>query len=426
MSSVTTVKGFKDILPEEAGKWRSIEEKVRKIFADFGIREIRTPVLEKTDLFRRGIGDATDIVEKEMYTFVDQGEESLTLRPEATASIIRAYIEHALYAADPRAKLFTIGPMFRRERPQKGRYRQFHQIDVEYLGYDDPRVDAEVIMLLLQLLKDLGLADVKLEINTLGCVACRPSFRQSVLSFLEGRKEGLCEDCRRRLNTNPLRVFDCKGADCRRIMGDAPRLIDVACESCRKHFETVTSSLTDFGHSFFVNTAMVRGLDYYTRTTFEITTEFLGAQNAVVGGGRYDGLVKDLGGPDIPGIGFAIGMERLISLLPLKVEDFAAHPYMFIAALGDDAQKRAFSLCHRLRLRGIPSEMDYGGKSLKSQMKRANKLDCRYALIFGDRELAAGNVELRDMRESTQVSLSIENIEETIANRFGEEPTHRG
>lgn len=426
MSNITTVKGFKDILPDETAKWRSIEEKARNIFADFGIREIRTPVLEKTDLFRRGIGDSTDIVEKEMYTFVDQGEESLTLRPEATASVIRSYIEHALYAADPLAKLFTIGPMFRRERPQKGRYRQFHQIDVEYLGYDDPRADAEVIMLLIQLLKNLGLADVKLEINTLGCALCRPAFRESILSFLEGKKEGLCEDCRRRLNTNPLRVFDCKNTGCRRIITDAPRLLDVACGSCRKHFDVVTSSLTDFGISFFVNTGMVRGLDYYTRTTFEITTEFLGAQNAVVGGGRYDGLVKDLGGPDIPGIGFAIGMERLLSLLPMKSEDFAIHPYIFIAALGDDAQKQAFSLCHRLRLRGIPAEMAYGGKSLKSQMKRANKLNCRYTLIFGDRELAAGTVELRDMRDSSQVSLSYQTIEETIATKFGEEQTHLG
>ncbi len=426
METITAVRGFKDILPGETEKWRYIEDKARKLFADFGIQEIRTPLLEKTELFRRGIGDSTDIVEKEMYTFGDQGDESLTLRPEATASVIRAYIEHALYAADPLAKLFTMGPMFRRERPQKGRYRQFHQIDVEYLGYHDPRADAEVIMLLIRLLQDLGLANVKLEINTLGCGACRPSFRQSLLAFLEEKKEGLCGDCLRRLSTNPLRVFDCKNEGCRRIVVDAPRLIDMACESCRKHFETVTSCLAEFGHSFFVNTAMVRGLDYYTRTTFEITTEFLGAQNAVVGGGRYDGLVKDLGGPDIPGIGFAIGMERLISLLPLKDEDFAVHPFLFIAALGDDAQRQAFGLCHRLRLRGVPSEMDYSGKSLKSQMKRANKLSCRYALIVGDRELAAGAVEFRNMRDSSQVSLPYDTIEETIATMFNEEQSHRG
>ncbi|MFA4916111.1 MAG: histidine--tRNA ligase [Syntrophales bacterium] len=420
MEIITAIKGFKDILPQETGKWRYIEEMARKIFTDFGFREIRVPILEKTELFQRSIGETTDIVEKEMYTFLDRGGEYLTLRPEATASVIRAYLEHSIHAADPVARLFTIGPMFRRERPQKGRYRQFHQINAELLGLDDPRADTEIILMLIHFLKSVGLADLRLEINSLGCPECRPAFKESLIGLLQDKEEGLCGDCRRRLTTNPLRVFDCKMEQCGTIIAQAPKLLDFICSTCRDHFERVKEFLKDFELSFEVNAGIVRGLDYYSKTTFEVTTEFLGAQNAIAGGGRYDRLVKELGGPDIPGIGFAIGFERLISLLPIKDEDFILTPQLFIAALGTEAQKKAFVLCNRLRTMGLRTEMDYTGKSLKAQMKRAGKLKSRYTLILGDREIVEKKAELRDMQKGTQETLSLDTMEEAIIKTLRE------
>jgi histidyl-tRNA synthetase len=418
MAIINAVKGFKDILPGEAPRWQYVERKAREIFSSFGIREIRTPVLEKTELFQRGIGAATDIVEKEMYTFLDRGGEYLTLRPEATASIIRAYVEHSIFASDPVAKLFTIGPMFRRERPQKGRFRQFHQINVEFLGSDDPRADGEIILLLTHFLKSVGLAELRLEINSLGCPQCRPSYRVAILKFLDGREAGLCEDCRRRLTTNPLRVLDCKMEKCREITVMSPRLLDFLCRDCGEHFVKVRAALDNFGLTYLINPKMVRGLDYYTKTAFEVTTEFLGAQNAVAGGGRYDGLVSELGGPDIAGIGFAVGMERLISLLPLTDEDFQLSPRLFIAALGPEAGEKAFSLSNRLRMRGLWVEMDYAGKSLKSQMKRADKSGSRYVLLLGEKELAAQMAELRDMEKGIQETIALEECEETLINKL--------
>lgn len=419
MEKITSVRGFKDILPYETGIWQYLEQKAREIFMDFGFREIRVPILEKTDLFKRSIGDSTDIVEKEMYTFLDRGDESLTLRPEATASVVRAYIEHALYTAEPVAKLFTIGPMFRRERPQKGRYRQFHQINVEFLGLDDPRIDAEVILMLIRFLQCMELNDLKLEINSLGCHECRPQFRDELTVFLRNRENGLCEDCRRRLHTNPLRVFDCKTESCKALIDHAPRLSGYTCSACKQHFETLKQCLNNFAITYETNDKMVRGIDYYTRTTFEVVTESLGAQNAIAGGGRYDGLVKSLGGPDTPGIGFAVGMERLISLMPPDSKYFI-FPDLFIAALGDTAQKEAFTLCNRLRMKGIKTEMDYSGKSLKSQMKRADKLKSRHTLILGDKEIAEKRAELRNMLNGTQLSLDLNAMEDNIINAIKE------
>ncbi len=416
MDIITAVRGFKDILPQETGKWQYIETVARETFAGFGFREIRVPILEKTDLFRRSIGETTDIVEKEMYTFPDRGDESLTLRPEATASVVRSYLEHAMYAADPVAKLFTIGPMFRRERPQKGRYRQFHQINVELIGLEDPRVDAEIILMLMQFLDRVELSHLRLHINSLGCSACRPAYRKALMEFLRGKESGLCEDCGRRIGANPLRVFDCKVLSCGEIIDSAPRLLTFLCPECGEHFVKVKESLDSFAIPYEINTKMVRGLDYYAKTTFEVVTDYQGAQNAVVGGGRYDGLVKDLGGPDVPGIGFAIGFERLISLSQLKDEDFTVYPDIFIAFLGAEAQKMAFNLGNSLRLAGVRTEMDYSGKSLKSQMKRADKLKCRYTLILGEQEIMANKAELRDMRDSTQKSISLDNLKQTILN----------
>jgi len=408
METITAVKGFKDILPDEAGRWQFVEEQARRIFTAFGCREIRVPILEKTELFARGIGEATDIVEKEMYTFRDRGNEFLTLRPEATASIIRAYLEHHLYAADQTARLYTIGPMFRRERPQKGRYRQFHQIDVEILGYEDPRIDAELILMLIHFLKNVGLREPRLEVNSLGCPGCRPSYRQAVQQHLSGEEESLCDDCRRRLTTNPLRIFDCKQEGCRKIISLAPEISAFLCSGCQEHFAGVLHSLELFHIPCQINSRMVRGLDYYTRTAFEVTTDYLGAQNAVVGGGRYDGLIRELGGPDIPGIGFAVGFERLLALTEENRPDgFLSRPEIYIAALGSEAQSLAYRICNEFRLQGRQAEMDYWGRGLKSQMKRADKLGCRKVLIIGDREIASQAATLRDMSTGDQLTMSI-------------------
>ncbi len=411
MAKITSVRGFRDILPEETPKWQRVEEKIRSIFYDFGIREIRIPVLEKTELFKRGIGEATDIVEKEMYTFLDRGNEYLTMRPEATACVIRAYIEHHLYEKDPIAKLFTIGPMFRRERPQKGRFRQFHQINVEFLGQEDPRIDSELMAMRMHLLGEVGIGNLKLEINSLGCDICRPAFRETAIGFLKEREDKLCADCQRRLETNPLRIFDCKNESCQETITGAPLILDFICDDCRNHFEKVMEYLGLLQVPFVVNRRMVRGLDYYTRTAFEITTESLGAQNAVTGGGRYDGLVEMLGGPAISGIGFAIGFDRLIAMLPDTHGHDTKHPHVFIAALGNEAQRHAFSLCNSLRQAAVRTEMDLSGKSLKSQMKRANKLGCTHTLIIGDAELAEGTAQLRNMQDGTQETVDIKDVQ---------------
>ncbi len=415
MEIITAVKGFKDVFPPETDKWRHIEATATDVFRTFGFGEIRIPLLEKTELFRRGIGESTDIVEKEMYTFVDRSEESLTLRPEATASVIRAYLEHALPGTEPITKLFTIGPMFRRERPQKGRYRQFHQIDVEILGPDDPHTDAELILMLMHFLSRLRIENLTLEINSLGCAQCRPAFREAVIRFLRnGKPEELCADCLRRIGTNPLRVFDCKVQRCGEIISHAPRLTEFLCPPCRDHFVKLQACLNLFEIPFNINEKMVRGLDYYTRTAFEVTTEFLGAQNAILGGGRYDHLVRDLGGPDIPGIGFAIGLERLAALTPDRGKDGEEGPLLFIAALGDRAVEKAFFLCNRLRMKGIRVEVDYTARSLKSQMKRADKLKSSFALIIGEREIDDNRALLRNMRTSTQEEVALDELEHTI------------
>ncbi|HET56865.1 MAG TPA: histidine--tRNA ligase, partial [Deltaproteobacteria bacterium] len=291
---ITSVRGFKDILPDETGRWRHVEDTARRIFSSFGLREIRIPILEKTELFSRGIGDTTDIVEKEMYTFDDRGGDSLTLRPEATASVVRAYLEHHLHQHEAVSKLYTMGPMFRRERPQKGRYRQFHQINVEVFGSADPRTDAELLFMLVLFLGELGLPGLQLEINSLGCPRCRPVFKERVITFLDARRDELCDDCRRRLDTNPLRVFDCKNEGCRRLVEKAPVILDSLCDECAAHFDELKRYLEALDVPFVVNGGMVRGLDYYRRTAFEVTTTALGAQNAVAGGGRYDGLTEQL------------------------------------------------------------------------------------------------------------------------------------
>ena len=398
--AITAIKGFNDILPDESGRWIHIEQAARRVFELNGFSQIRVPIMEKTELFSRSIGDATDIVEKEMYTFIDKGENNITLRPEGTAGVMRAFIEHKLYAQDPIAKLYYQGPMFRYERPQKGRYRQFHQIGAEVTGINDPLIDAQVLNMLVQFFREIGLDEPKLQINSLGCPECRPAYRAALLAFLEDRLEKLCDDCKRRYHTNPLRALDCKVPSCSEATVGAPSVLDHLCEGCSDHFSQVQAYLASTKTPFSINPRMVRGLDYYTRTTFEMVTGLLGSQSAVAAGGRYDGLISQLGGPAIPGIGFAMGVERVALLL--EEQDFAGRPDLFIATLGAAERSFAFSLMHELLQQGVRVEMDYGGKSLKSQMRRADKLRSRYSMVIGDNEVAARRASLKLMNDGTQ------------------------
>jgi histidyl-tRNA synthetase len=409
--NIRALNGFKDILPGEVELWQRLEAVARDIFARFNFSEIRLPILEKTDLFARAIGETTDIVEKEMYTFADK---QVTMRPEATASLLRAYIEHGLHVQKPVQRLFTIGAMFRHERPQKGRLRQFHQMDAEVLGSASPLIDAEMMAMGAMMLAELGLS-VTLEMNSLGCPACRPAFRTALLAFLADRHEALCDDCKRRSATNPLRVLDCKSSRCREQVLEAPSLQDYLCADCADHFRGVQAGLDQLGVSYRLNKFMVRGLDYYTRTTFEFITGDLGAQAAVGAGGRYDGLIEQLGGPKVPGIGFALGLERLVLLL--QQQEAATQPVgpeLFVAGIGEQAARCAFGLTHALRVAGIRAAMDLEGRSLKSQMKLAGKLGAPHVLIIGDNELAAGLAVLRNMATQEQREIVLGDAAATV------------
>ena len=389
-------------------QWQHIENIARDIFQRFSFSEIRLPILEETKLFARSIGQATDIVEKEMYSFTDKG---ITMRPEGTASLLRAFIEHGMHVKQPVHKLFTIGPMFRHERPQKGRLRQFHQIDAEIIGAVEPEVDAEMMAMGQLMLTELGL-EASLEINSLGCPQCRPPFREKLINYLEQYTSTLCKDCQRRISTNPLRVLDCKKPNCKELAQNAPSILDSLCEDCDEHFIQVRQCLDQLGVQYSTNPLMVRGLDYYTRTTFEFIAHTLGAQSAVGAGGRYDGLIEELGGPKISGIGFALGIERLVLLLQQNDEAGisrpANHTDIYIAALGEKATARSFQLVHQLRKNGIRAAMDYSGRSLKAQMKVAGRLSAQYALIVGDNELEQKEAVLRNMTNQEQTSFPLQ------------------
>ena len=411
---IQLIRGFKDILPGEVEVWQRIEKTAVSLFEDFGFKEIRIPIMERTELFARSIGEDTDIVEKEMYTFPDRKGDLITLRPEATASICRSYIQHKLYAKDPVQRLYTIGPMFRRERPQKGRYRQFYQINAEIIGVDSPLADVELIYMLVTLLSRLSVSDIEAHINSLGCSECRQDFKTALTDFLESLTENLCSDCVRRKKSNPLRALDCKVPACREAMAEVPSILDYLCPACSQDFETVKTTLEALKIPFVVDKRLVRGLDYYTRTTFEIQTGTLGAQSAVVGGGRYDGLIKALGGPYTPATGFAIGFDRLAEITGIKNDEAVKNPDIFLAALGKRSQFMAFEWKCALGLKGIKAEMDLEDNSLKSQMKRADKLKVAYALIVGDDEIKEGAVILRNMTTKEQVAIPIESVVENI------------
>lgn len=414
MTTIQIIRGFKDILPGETELWQHIEKIARDIFENFGFKEIRLPVLERSELFARSIGADTDIVEKEMYTFPDRKGDLITMRPEATASVVRAYIQHKLYAKDPVQKIYSIGPMFRRERPQKGRYRQFYQINAEVFGIASPLIDAQLIFMLTTIFSKLNVTDIATHINSLGCPECRPGFKKALSTLLSSVSDKLCSDCTRRHKRNPLRVLDCKVPSCREAMSSAPAILDFLCPECKEHFNTVKKRLETLNIPYIVDKNLVRGLDYYTRTTFEIQTGSLGAQSAVAGGGRYDGLLKALGGPDHPAIGFAIGLDRLAEIKSAESDNFLQNPEVFIAALGDHGRTAALEWACHLGLEGIKTELNLNDRSLKSQMKRANRLGAAHVLIVGEDELTKGTVIMRNMNTKNQISIPVHGLVENI------------
>jgi histidyl-tRNA synthetase len=422
---ITSIKGFADILPGEVDLWQAVETTARQVFKAYNFAEIRIPILEKTELFSRSLGEPTDIVEKEMYTFEDRDARNpeaaqgtkLTLRPEGTAGVVRAYIESELFKIEPVRKLYYLGPMFRRERPQKGRMRQFHQIGAEALGRGDPFIDAEILLLLNDFFRGVGLTEPALQLNSLGDGECRPTYREKLLGFLRQRRDALCPNCQRRMERNPWRVLDCKEPSCIEATKNAPSILDSLCAPCVEHFATVQRLLRATEVKFTLNSRMVRGLDYYCRTTFEWTTARLGAQSAVAAGGRYDGLVQELGGPAIPGVGFAIGVERMTMLLKLQEREAATGPALYVVWVGERARDRVFPMVHRLRQSGLTVEMEAETRSLKSQMRRADKLSAAAALIIGDDELNKGVGLLRDMVSKQQEEIKLDNLEAALTAR---------
>lgn len=402
---IRSVRGFNDILPETIALWHTAEAAARDIFELYGYSEIRTAVLEKMDLFVRSVGEETDIVQKEMYIIEDEREGNMAMRPEGTASVVRAYNEHTFFRTRPvPEKLYYVMSMFRHERPQAGRFRQFHQIGAEALGVDSPAIDADMIAMVFSLLQTLHVDNFTVQLNSVGCQTCRPTYRDALKTYLSGTYTQLCADCQRRFERNPMRILDCKSKTCQAIVTDAPVMLGHLCDDCQSHFQDVQTFLGVLGVPFELNPRMVRGLDYYVRTAFEFISTALGSQSAILGGGRYDGLSEDIGGPPLPGVGFAMGIERLLSLMQLSVE--APTPDVFIAVLGEAALKPAISLQQTLRKAGLRSELEYERKSLKSQMKKAGKLGVPYVLMLGENELQKKSIILRDMRESTQIEIA--------------------
>ena len=405
-------RGTKDILPDSIGQWTYVEGKVREICQRFGYKEIRTPLFEHTELFQRGIGDTTDVVEKEMYTFMDRGGRSITLRPENTAAAVRAYLQNKLYADNALTKLFYIGSMFRYDRPQAGRYREFHQFGVEALGEINPAVDAEIIILAVRFLESLGLKNLELSLNSVGCPKCRPVYREKLQEFFRDKKDGLCEDCQSRYDRNPMRILDCKNEQCQKLSVGAPEITDCLCEECQEHFSKVQAYLKTAGISFKLDPRLVRGLDYYTKTAFEVKYAPLGAQSAVAGGGRYDGLIEEIGGSPTPAVGFAVGLERVLLALEQQklLPEMSDAVDVFVVALGEAAQTAAFQLLMELRAAGLSAAMDFAGRSMKAQMKQANKANARFVAILGEDEVREGAVTLRDMQASEQEKVTREEI----------------
>lgn len=409
-------RGTRDILPEEAPIWQGIEKTCRKLFSLYNYHEIRTPIFEATELFFRSIGQETDIVSKEMYTFLDKGGRSLTLRPEATAPVVRAAIQNNLIQKDKITKLYYIGPMFRYERPQAGRFRQFYQAGVEAFGSDDPALDAEIIVLATQVMAKLGIEDVEVSINSVGCSKCREIFIIRLKSYFSTHIDEMCEDCIKRFERNPLRILDCKEKQCQKFIEEAPAISDVLCPECRDLFEKILDYLKGLEVAYKINKKLVRGLDYYTGLTFEITSSKLGAQNALCGGGRYNNLVEEFGGAKTPAVGFAFGLDRIVEII--KSQPKTSNPkdgkFIYIAALGEEAKKIGASLLLQIRKAGKISDIDYLGKSLKSQLKEADRINASHVLIMGDEEIKSGNMILRDMKKASQETITCDKVLERL------------
>lgn len=407
-----SLRGTHDILPDETAVWQYVEAAAREVFDNYGFKELRTPILEQAELFTRSIGEDTDIVNKEMYTFTDRGDRSIALRPEGTAGVVRAAIENNLIVKDRTVKLYYTGPMFRYERPQAGRQRQFHQIGVEVFGSNTPRTDAEVILATVSLLNKLGLNGLEVDLNSVGCDKCRPDYIAKLKDHLKKEHGDLCEDCKKRSKTNTLRALDCKVPECKKIMESAPALSDHICGECKDHLSAVKSILALHKVPHAVKGTLVRGLDYYTRTTFEIVSSELGAQNAVCGGGRYDGLVEQLGGKPTPAVGMAIGFERLLSILKAKELHNAGkkRERIYFAAVGQEAADISSAKIEELRRAGLAVETDYMIESLSSHLKAADRIGAGLAVVIGDEEIRSGKAKIRNMASKEQKEISIEKI----------------
>ncbi len=405
-------RGTRDILPSEIRTWQFLEDTARTVFESFNYSEIRTPMFEQTELFSRGIGTDTDIVGKEMYTFTDKGGRSITLRPEETAPVVRAAIENNLIKQGELIKLYYIGPMFRYERPQAGRNRQFYQAGVEVLGSGDPLIDVEVIELGLRYFAQIGLKDLEVDINSVGCKKCRPKFKEELKKYFKGNLKDLCETCKGRIDKNTLRVLDCKEPKCQKVIEGAPASTDYLCQECRDHFDKVKTYLNRYGIKYKLNNRLVRGLDYYTKTTFEIVSQALGAQKAVCGGGRYDDLVEEMGGRSTPATGFAIGLDRLVILMEEQKISVPQDKRLqvYIITMGDAARQKGIEVLRNLRDMGISSDMDYQGKNLNSQLKSADRLKAKFAVIIGDDELKNGLAIIKSMDEKTQEKIKFDEV----------------
>lgn len=413
-------RGTRDILPDQAYKWNYLEKKFRDICGRYGFEEIRTPMFEHTELFKRGVGDTTDIVEKQMYSFDDNGGRNITLKPEGTASAVRAFVENKMYSNVQPTKLFYITPCFRYERPQAGRLRQFHQFGIEVFGSSDPLTDAEVIGVAIDFFNKIGIKNLELRINSIGCPDCRNQYREALRSFLSDKLEGLCETCKGRYDRNPMRILDCKSEACRQKVQGAPKMIDYLCEACRDDFNSLQDNLSIMNIDFVIDPDIVRGLDYYTKTAFEIISNEIGAQGTVCGGGRYDNLIEELGGPSTPGVGFGMGIERLILTLENNNIDIPKKNLtdIFVAVLGEESKKAGIKILKELRSNGIKGQMDLLGRNLKSQFKYADKLNAAYCIVVGEEELKENAVLLKDMRSSEQEKIELSEIIDVIKKKL--------
>lgn len=409
-------RGVRDILPDESWKWAHVLNVTAKTMADFGHSEVHLPLFEQTELFSRGVGDTTDIVEKEMYTFLDRGDRSITLRPEATAGMVRAALEHNLCGQNASSKLWCWGPMFRYERPQKGRYRQFYQIDAECLGLAGPVADVETIALSAEIFRRLGLKNLEVVLNSVGCPKCRPQYREVLVNYFTSRKESLCETCIGRLDRNPLRVLDCKVPECGAIADAAPSVYENLCEECATHFEEVKAGLTRLGFAYKLDKRLVRGLDYYTKTAYEILSGDLGSQNAVCGGGRYDNLSESIGGPHLPGVGFAAGIDRIVLIMEQQGSTFGRRPKneVYVVAQDDAARGAVQVLTHKLRTEGFAAEQDAGNRSFKAQMKSAGNAGAVWVCIVGAQELADNTVAVKNMESGVQIVAPADKVTEYL------------